>query len=72
MLIERKSVMTGRTHSVELPVTEEQVRKYDLGMYVQDAFPQLSEEECEFMMTGITEEEWHLELQETFPEVGER
>lgn len=32
--------------------------RYDEGVLIQDAFPFLTPDEREFMMTGITPEEW--------------
>jgi hypothetical protein len=58
MLIERTSMLTGITRSIELPITGEQWAAYEAGALVQDAFPHLSPDEREFIITGITEEEW--------------
>jgi hypothetical protein len=46
------------TNTMDLPVTSDQVEAYMQGVNVQDAFPQLSAAEREFIMTGITEEIW--------------
>ena len=58
MLIERKSMVSGKVHAMDLDVTQEQIAAWNSGMYIQDAMPQLSDDEREFMMTGITPEEW--------------
>lgn len=58
MLITRTSQISGVTRQMDLPITEEQVSLYESGVYVQDAFPQLSSDEREFIKTGITAEEW--------------
>ena len=58
MLIERKSMVSGKVHAMDLDVTQEQMDAWSAGMYIQDAMPQLSDGEREFMMTGITPEEW--------------
>ena len=58
MLIERKSMVSGKVHAMDLDVTQEQMDAWSAGMYIQDAMPQLSDDEREFMMTGITPEEW--------------
>lgn len=34
------------------------LRKWESGAFVQDAFPGLTAEEREFLMTGMTPEEW--------------
>tara|TARA_R100001082_G_C4347800_1_gene153099 strand:- start:701 stop:901 length:201 start_codon:yes stop_codon:yes gene_type:complete len=58
MLIERKSLVSGKVHAMDLDVTQEQMDAWSAGMYIQDAMPQLSDGEREFLMTGITQEEW--------------
>ena len=59
MLITRVSPISGKEHSMELNVTEEQLDKYyNERMLIQNAFPNLSPEEREFIKTGITPEEW--------------
>ena len=58
MLIERTSMVTGITRSMELPITKEQWAAFQNGALVQNAFPHLSPDEREFIITGITKEEW--------------
>ena len=58
MRIIRKSIISGLTNSMELPITFVQMDAYMSGVLVQKAFPQLSAEQREFIMTGITPEEW--------------
>jgi len=58
MLIERKSMVSGKVHAMDLDVTQDQIDAWNSGMYIQDAMPQLNDEQREFMMTGITPEEW--------------
>ena len=58
MLIERMSMFTGITRSMELPITKEQWDAFENGALVQDAFPHLSPDEREFIITGMTKEEW--------------
>jgi hypothetical protein len=58
MKITRTSTITGKTHTRDLPITEQQLAAYDSGVAVQDAFPHLSNADREFMLTGITAEEW--------------
>lgn len=59
MLITRKSPFTGRTHSMDLDITEEQLTQWENGELIQNVFPNLSADECEFIMTGITPQEWN-------------
>jgi hypothetical protein len=58
MIITRKSVFTGITRSIDLPVTEAQVEEYNRGAYIQNAFPNLTAGEREFIKSGVTDEEW--------------
>lgn len=59
MLITRTSPFSGKTTTMDLPVTEEQVARYvEAGVPVQDAFPNLTPDQREFILTGITKDEW--------------
>jgi hypothetical protein len=58
MIITRTSMTSGITRSLDLPVTEAQLAAYKGGALVQNAFPNLTPGEREFIMTGITQSEW--------------
>ena len=58
MLITRQSLISGNINTMSLPITEEQYNAWEQGTLVQDAMPHLSPDEREFIMTGITPEEW--------------
>jgi len=58
MKIERTSAMSGVTRTLDLPVTQEQLDAWKGGELIQNAMPHLSADEREFIMTGITNEEW--------------
>ncbi len=58
MLIERTSMISGETNSMELPITNAQLDRWTNGELIQNVFPDLSEDQREFLMTGITPEEW--------------
>ena len=58
MIFTRKSIFSGIVRDVNLPVTQEQCDRYDSGAYVQDAFPHLSADDREFIISGVTAEEW--------------
>ena len=58
MLITRKSLISGNINTMSLPITEEQYNAWEQGTLVQNAMPHLSPDEREFIMTGITPEEW--------------
>lgn len=59
MLITRQSLMTGIIRSLEIPVTAEQIDAWQAGSKIQDAMPELDAALREFVMTGITAEEWN-------------
>lgn len=59
MLITRKSLLTGRVHTREVPVTEEQLREWERGGLIQDVLPHLSANDREFLISGSTPEEWY-------------
>ena len=58
MIIQRKSMFTGRTHEMDIPVTKEQLDAWQRGELIQRAMPDLTADQREFIMTGITPEEW--------------
>jgi len=59
MRITRTSPFSGKTNTMELPVTDDQMRRFCNGNgYIQDIFPDLSAGQREFILTGITDEEW--------------
>ena len=59
MLVIRKSMFTGEVHSMELPVTTQQLERWERGAeYIQDVFPGLTADQREFLKTGVTKEEW--------------
>ena len=58
MKIERTSGMSGITRTLDLPVTQEQLDAWQDGELIQRAMPHLTADEREFLMTGITADEW--------------
>lgn len=59
MKVTRKSKLSGKEHVMDLPVTQEQLDRYATGNFlVQDVFPNLDADQREFLITGITPEEW--------------
>ena len=59
MLIIRKCPITGVQNKKEIDVTEEQLKSWHEGTLIQDAMPDLTASEREFIMTGITDEVWN-------------
>lgn len=58
MKVIRRSPFSHKVHEMDLPISERQLKKWQGGAMVQDAFPNLSDEEREFILTGVTPEEW--------------
>lgn len=64
MRITKKSSISGIVHTREIDVTPGAFEAWQMAgpddpkRFVQVAFPHLSDEDREFIMTGITEEEW--------------
>ena len=64
MQITRKSMISGIERTLELNVTQKQLDAWDNGQLIQKAMPQLSDDEREFIMTGVTQEEWESAFKE--------
>lgn len=58
MLITRQSTWSGKVHTLDIPVTHEQIYEWQRGTLIQNAMPNLTADQREFLMTGITAEEW--------------
>lgn len=66
MNITRISILSGIERTIDLPVTDEQIKLYCSAdrPHIQDCFPNLSRDQREFILTGITQEEWDNEFGE--------
>lgn len=58
MQITRTSMISGKRHTLEIPVTPEQLAAHAAGTLIQNAMPNLTPAQREFIKTGITDEEW--------------
>ena len=58
MNITRTSMLTGITRTIDLPVTLGQIAQWQSGTLIQTAMPDLTADDREFIMTGITVDEW--------------
>ncbi len=63
MRITRKSDVSGKENTMDLAVTEDQLRNWlgtqDVpGQLIQFVMPHLSSEQREFLISGCTPEEW--------------
>jgi hypothetical protein len=72
MQITRTSTLSGITRSLEIPCTEEQMAAYKNGALIQVAFPNLTADQREFILTGITGDEWDELFRKTDELDGER
>jgi hypothetical protein len=63
MLITKTSQLSGLTHTIDIDVTQEQLDRIEArrenGELIQRIVPDLPKELREFLMTGITPEEWN-------------
>jgi len=59
MKITRKSMFTGKVQTMDIDVTQEQLDAFFKGgALIQNAMPNVPPELREFIMTGVTPEEW--------------
>ncbi len=59
MLITKVSMISGKTHTMDLPVTDEQLFRWKVnGELIQNAMPHLTSAQREFLISGSTSEEW--------------
>lgn len=64
MKITKKSQLTGKIHTLDIDITQSQLDSWNNGALIQNAMPNISKDEREFLITGITPLEW----KETFGE----
>ena len=62
MKITRTSMFTGIERTLDLPITEAQIAEWQAGGLIQNVMPELSADEREFVMTGVTAQEWSTEF----------
>jgi len=58
MIVTKVSMLSGKTSSMELNVTNDQLDRWKGGELIQNVFPHLTPDEREFLMTGSTAEEF--------------
>lgn len=58
MFIQKRSMISGKINEMELPITSEQFEDWQSGRLIQHAMPHLNDHQREFLMSGITPEEW--------------
>ena len=62
--VTKPSMLSGLENTMVLDITFEQYDAWRGGALIQDAMPNLTPDEREFLMTGITSEEWDKEYKE--------
>lgn len=68
MKITRKSQVSGIERTLDINITEEQLKRWESGEFIQRVAPHLTDNEREFIMSGITQEEWD----NAFPEEDDK
>lgn len=62
MILRQRCKLNGQVYQMDLPITEGDfaagMAKYRAGAMIQNAFPQLSADHREFILTGTTPEVW--------------
>lgn len=53
MKISRRSPLTGITTTLDLPISESEWSAYLKGALIQEALPRLSDDEREFILSGL-------------------
>ncbi len=58
MKITKTSIISSRSHTLEINITLEQLKQLIKGENVMKVCPELSPDDREFLMSGITPTEW--------------
>lgn len=59
MYIKRKSVITGIERTLSIPANPDDMLAWKAGLgSIQDLMPYLNDQDREFLLSGITAEEW--------------
>lgn len=62
LLVTRENILSRKRNAMLLPLGEDEFKgrlsAWALGYLIQDAFPMLNADQREFLMTGVTPEEW--------------
>lgn len=72
MIIQRKSVLTGKVRVRDIPVNPEDLALWESGVVsIQEAMPYLNDTDREFILTGITSGEWSSAFAEELKQITE-
>ena len=67
MKITRTSIVSGIERTKNIAVTQEQIDSWEAGALIQTVMPHLTTDEREFLITGMTSDEWD----QVFHDIGE-
>ncbi len=54
----KTSPLTGLENSMTLDITQDMIDDWKGGMIIQDAMPHIQPHEREFLISGLTQEDW--------------
>lgn len=57
MRIQRTSIISGNTYEMDIDITQEQLDQWQSGVLIQNAMPNISATEREFLISGMSLEE---------------
>jgi len=58
MIISRRSPIDGETYTMYMEITEEEIARWQGGELIQNVWPHLSADQREFLISGITPNQW--------------
>lgn len=58
MQVTMRSMLSGKEHTQEIDITQEQWDRWKAGELIQNVCPHLSNDDREFLISGSTKEEW--------------
>jgi hypothetical protein len=70
VIIQRKSILTNITRTRDIPVNPEDMALWEAGyVSIQEAMPYLNDNDREFILTGITAQEWNTAFAEQLEQI---
>lgn len=70
MIIKRKSVISGIVRSLDIPVNPDDYAAWQAGHgSIQDVMPYLNDDDREFILSGITSDEWDSAFSEQLEDI---
>jgi len=58
MIVKKTSAVSWKENTMDLDITQDQLDSWLGGQLIQDAMPNLTPDEREFLISGTTPEEW--------------